>query len=76
MTTETETFRGHMQRQAPWHKTFIRSHRLQQFRFYIEESMWDESIAREELLNRMCIGIVIVALLYFTPPVLMMLFQG
>ncbi len=77
MTTEAGTFQGHVQKQEPWRKTFTRSNELQQrFRYFIEESDWDEILAREEWINRMCIGIMIIAILYFTPPVLMMLFLG
>ena len=42
-----------------------------------EESDWDEVIlAQEEWINRMCIGVIIVAALYFVPPVLTILFLG
>jgi hypothetical protein len=77
MTVKTETFQGHMQQQEPWHETLTRSNDMQRFRDFIEESDWDDVIlAQEEWINRMCIGVMIVAALYFTPPVLMMLFLG
>lgn len=75
MTGETETFQRRMKKHGPWHKGFTRSNDLQRFRYFIEESDWDDVIfAQEEWINRMCIGVMIVAALYFTPPILVMLF--
>jgi hypothetical protein len=75
MTTEA-TFQECIHKQEAWHKTFTRSNDLQRFRYFIEESDWDEILAKKAWINRMCIGIMIVALFYFTLPILIMLFSG
>ena len=76
MTTEAATFQRRIRRQqGAWHKTFTRPNYLRQFRYFIEKSDWDEVIlAQEEWINRMCIGVIIVAALYFIPPVFTILF--
>ncbi len=75
MTTEAATFQRRIRRQAAWHKAFTRPNYLRRFRYFVEKSDWDEVIlAQEEWINRMCIGVIIVAALYFVPPVLTILF--
>jgi hypothetical protein len=77
MTTEASTYQRHIRRQGAWHKTFTRPSYLRRFRYFVESSDWDDVIlAQEEWINRMCIGIIIVAALYFIPPVLTILFLG
>lgn len=74
MTSEIETFQGQMQAQGSWHKGLTRSQGLQRFRRVIENSDWDDAIFDRERINRLCIGVIIVAVLYFTPSVLALLF--
>ncbi len=77
MTTEAATYQRRLRRQGAWHKAFTRPNYLRRFRYFIEKSDWDEVIhAQEEWINRMCIGVIIVAALYFVPPVLTILFLG
>jgi hypothetical protein len=76
MTTEAATFQRRIRRsQGVWHNAFIRPNYLRRFRYFIEKSDWDDVIlAQEEWIDRMCIGVIIVAALYFIPPVLTILF--
>jgi hypothetical protein len=75
MTTDAATYQRHIERQGAWHNAFARPGSLRRFRYFVEKSHWDDVIlAQEEWINRMCIGVIIVAALYFIPPVLMILF--
>jgi hypothetical protein len=75
MITETTTFSRHIREQNARHKPHTKPNFLWRFRYFIEHSEWDEVIlAQEEWLNKMCIGIIIAAALYFIPRVLVMLF--
>jgi hypothetical protein len=75
MATEAATFQRRVRRQDAWHNTFKRPNYLRRFRYLVEKSDWDDVLlAQEEWINRMCIGVIIVAALYFIPPVLTMLF--
>jgi hypothetical protein len=76
MSTEAATFQRRIRsRQGAWHRAFIRPNYLRRFRLFGERSDWDEAIlAQEEWIERMCIGVIIVAALYFIPPVLTILF--
>ena len=75
MTTETTTFSRHMQGEDAGYKIFSRPKFLSRFRRFIEHSDWDEVIlAQEEWIDRFCIGVIIVASLYFIPPILAKLF--
>jgi len=75
MSTEAVTFQRRWRRQGAWHKAFTRPSYLRRFRTFIERSDWDDVLrAQEEWINRMCIGVIIVAALYFIPPVLTILF--
>jgi len=75
MNTQAPTFSERISEQNTGDKTFTRPNLLRRFRYFIEYSDWDEMILlQEEWLDKMCIGIVIVAALFFAPPVLMMLF--
>ena len=77
MMTEVATYERRLRKHGAWHKTFTRPGYLQQLRHFVEKSDWDEVIlAQEEWINRMCIGVIIVAALYFVPPVLTILFLG
>jgi hypothetical protein len=75
MTTEAVTFQRRIGRQGAWHKAFTKPTYLRRFRYFLEKSDWDDVIlAQEEWINRMCIGVIIAAALYFIPPVLTILF--
>jgi hypothetical protein len=75
MTTEATTFSGEMPGREAGHKTFTKPNSLRRFRHFIEYSDWDEvMLAQDEWIDKLCIGVIIVASLYFIPPVLVMLF--
>ncbi len=75
MTTEATTFSGHIGSQEAGYKTFAKPGSVRRFRYFIEHSDWDEVIlAQDEWIDKLCIGIIIVASVYFIPPVLVMLF--
>ena len=41
---------------------------LRRHRYFIEATDWDEKILHQEKwMNRLCLGLVILSLLYFTP---------
>ena len=74
MTTEAITFSRHIREQDTRYKTSTKPNSLRRFRYFIEHSDWDEEIlAQEEWIDKMCIGVIIVASL-FIAPVLVMLF--
>jgi hypothetical protein len=75
MTTEATTFSRHIRGEAAGYKTFTKPNFLRRFRYFIEHSDWDEvMLAQEEWIDKLCIGVIIVASFYFIPPVLVMLF--
>ena len=75
MTTEATTFSRHIREQDAVYKTFTKPDFLRRFRYFVEQSDWDEvMLAQEEWIDNLCIGVIIVASLYFIPPVLVMLF--
>ena len=75
MTTEATTFSRHIREQDAGYKTFTKPDFLRRFRYFVEQSDWEEVIlAQEEWIDNLCIGVIIVASLYFIPPVLVMLF--
>ncbi len=75
MTTEATTYSGHIRGQDAGYKTFTKPHILRRFRYFIERADWDEVIlAHDEWIDKLCIGVMIVASLYFIPPALVMLF--
>jgi hypothetical protein len=76
MTTDAVTYQRRIEeKQGAWHKAFARTSYLKRFRYFVEKSDWDDVIlAQEEWINRMCIGVIIIAALYFIPPVLTILF--
>ena len=77
MTTEATTFSTHIRGQDAVHKPFAKPTSLSRFRYFIEHSDWDEVIlSQEEWIDNLCIGIIIVASVYFIPPLLVMLFLG
>lgn len=75
MTTEAMTFSRHIREQDAGYKTFTKPNSLRRFRYFIEQSDWDEEIlAQEEWIDKMCIGVIIIASLFFIVPVLVMMF--
>jgi len=76
MTTEATTFSERIRSEKAAHNTFTRPGFLRRFRHIIEHSDWDERIlAYEKWLNRGCIGVIIVAALYFSPVVIKVLLK-
>jgi hypothetical protein len=77
MTTEELTFSSHIRKRDAGYKTFARPYSLRRFRHFIKHTEWDEVIhTQEEWIENMFIGVIIVASIYFIPPVLVMLFLG
>ena len=77
MTTEATTFSRHIREQDAGYKTFTKPDFLRRFRYFVEHSDWEEvMLAQEEWIDNLCIGVIIVASLYFIPPALVMLFLG
>jgi hypothetical protein len=75
MIIEATTFSKHIRGEGAGYETFTNPNSLRRRRYFIEHSDWDEVIlAQEEWINNLCIGVIIVASLYFIPPVLVMLF--
>lgn len=75
MITEATTFSRHIREQGAGYETLANRNSLRRLRHFIEHSDWDEMIrAQEESIDNLCIGVIIVASLYFIPPVLIMLF--
>ncbi len=75
MTTEATTFSAHIRKQDTGYRTFTKRNSLRRLRYFVEHSDWDEVIiAQEEWIDKICIGVIIVASLYFIPPLLAMLF--
>jgi hypothetical protein len=65
-----------MQGEEARYKIFPKPAFLCRFRRFIVHSDWDEVIlAQEEWIDRLCIGIIIVASLYFIPPIFVNLFD-
>ena len=77
MTTEATTFSRHIRGEDAGYKIFTKPDFLRRFRYFVEHSDWEEvMLAQEEWIDNLCIGVIIVASLYFIPPVLVMLFLG
>jgi hypothetical protein len=77
MATEDMTYTTPLPRQTARYKTAARPRFLRRFRNFIKHSEWDEVIlAQEEWIDKMFVGVILVASIYFVPPVLVMLFLG
>ena len=75
MTTEATTFSRHIRGEDAGYKTFTKPDFLRRFRYFVEHSDWEEvMLAQEEWIDNLCIGVIIIASLYFIPPLLVMLF--
>jgi hypothetical protein len=75
MTSETTTFTGEIGKRQERQRIFPRLDTLKRFRRYIEKGDWNDAMsAHDEWIDKLCIGVMIVATLYFTPPVVVMLF--
>ncbi len=75
MTTEAATFQRRIRGQDACHKAFPQPNCLRRFHYFVGKSDWDKVIlAQGEWINWMCIGVTIIAALYFIPPVLTILF--
>lgn len=68
MTTIAATFSKQIRRPGTAYQTYSRTSYMKRFRYFIENSDWDERImAHEELANKICVGVMIAAILYFVP---------
>ena len=76
MTTEAITFSRHKRLlQNTKYKTFAKPNALRRFRYFIEHSDWDEEILAQDIwIDKMCIGVIIVATLYLVLSVLGLIF--
>jgi hypothetical protein len=73
MTTEAITFSRRIRKLDARYKTFTKPRYLHRFRYFIEHSDWDEEIlAQEEWIEKMCIGVIIVASLFIASVLVMM----
>jgi hypothetical protein len=76
MTTDATTFSGRIQKLGVRYKTFTKPNSLRQFRYAIEHSDWDEEIlAQEEWIEKMCIGVIIIASLFISSVLIMLLLR-
>jgi hypothetical protein len=74
-TTAIGDIRGERATRRAGPIALMRAHLLWQIRYFVEHSDWEEvMIAQDEWIDRVCIGVIIVASLYFVPPLLMILF--
>ena len=65
MTTDAITFSSHIRKQDIRYKTFSKPNSLRRFRYAIEHSDWDEEILiQEEWIEKMSIGVLIIASLF------------
>lgn len=75
MASDAVIYNRRLRKQAALRNAFSRPHYLRRVRHVIERTDWEELIlAQEEWVDRMCIGVIVVAALYFVPPVLTILF--
>jgi hypothetical protein len=75
MTTEATTYTRDIRRHTPSHTTLIQAHLLWRTRSFLFHSDWDElMLAQEGWIDKFCIGVIIVASLFFIPPILVILF--
>jgi hypothetical protein len=75
MTSEAVIFQRSIRKQGSWNKVISRPNYLRRFQYFIEKSNWDDVIStRNESINRICIGIIVIGALYFITPVLTILF--
>lgn len=77
MTSDATIFSRQIQGQGARHETFTKSNCMWRFRHFIEHSDWENVMFTHELwIDRLCIGVMIVAALYFIPIALVILFLG
>ena len=68
MTTIAANFSRHIRIPRTAYRTYSRPSYLKRFRYFIEHSDWDERIlSYEERTNKVCIGVIIASVLFFTP---------
>jgi hypothetical protein len=68
MNTEATTYSGYIKGLDEEHHAFTRPGYLTKFRNFIEHSDWEKVIlAQEAWLNKGCIGVIIVAAIYYLP---------
>jgi hypothetical protein len=76
MTTLTTTFSRPLRRPGAAYRTYSRPSSLKRFRYFIEHSDWNDSIlAHEEQANRLCVGVIIAAVLSFLPSFIRLLLR-
>jgi len=68
MTIIATTFSRHTRIPKTAYRTFSRPGYIKRFRYFIEHSDWDADILeQEELANKVCVGVIITAVLCFVP---------
>jgi len=68
MTTIAMTFSRNIGRPGAAYRTCSRPGYLKRFRYFIEHGDWDGNILTyEEQANKICVGGIIAAVLYFVP---------
>jgi hypothetical protein len=76
MTTDATAFSRHYRGPCGEYKTFATPNYQQRFSYFIENLDWDEAIrAQEDWVNKMCLGVIIIASIYFIPSVFLMFFD-
>lgn len=77
MVTEERTYSTPLRRRTTRHEAASGRYSVRQFRRFISHSGWDDVLlAQEEWIDKMFVGVILVASIYFVPPVLVMLFLG
>jgi hypothetical protein len=68
MTTTAATFSKNIRQIRASRKIFPSTSYLKRFRYFIENSDWDEMILiYEKRLDKICAGVIIASILYCTP---------
>jgi hypothetical protein len=68
MITLATTFSRHIRRPGGAYETYSRPSYMKRLCYLIETSDWDEQILiHEEWINKLCVGLIITAVLYFVP---------
>jgi hypothetical protein len=77
MNIEAITFSRRITGQGAGQQAFAKSNYQNRLHGFIEHTDWDEvMIAQDGWIDKLCIGVIIVASLYFIPPALVVIFMG
>jgi len=68
MTTIATTYSRHIRIPAADSRAFSRPSYIKRFKYFVEHSDWDaEILVQEEFANKVCVGVIITAVLCFVP---------